>query len=133
MRFLTLLLLFTLPLQTVSADSWPEMAEEIVVHIDRSTEFYQAGELKKAAQEVVKAYFGIFEDKKMEAAIRVTVGSKHAWLVERLFGKLRKAIKGEAGLEAVMEAAEKIREAVRRDALVLVEKEIPLEVFQPNQ
>lgn len=133
MRILTLLLLLTLPAQALFADSWPEMAEEIVVHIERSTELYQEGNHKSAAQEVVKAYFGVFEDKKMEAAIRITLGSKHAWLVERLFGKLRKAIKGDTGLGAVQEAAREIILAVRRDALVLVKKNIPLEVYQPNQ
>lgn len=115
------------------AGGWTDMAEEIVVRIDEAESLYLAGDSRGAGRAVVQAYFGVFEDKKMEAAIRTTLGSKHAWKVERLFGKMRKLIKKGATAEELNGAAVKVREAVRRDSLVLDEKEIPLAVFDPTK
>lgn len=115
------------------AGGWADMAEEVVVRIDEAESLYLSGDAKGAGRSVVEAYFGIFEDKKMEAAIRTTLGSKHAWKVERLFGKMRKLIKKGASAEELKAAAVKVREAVRRDSLVLDEKEIPLAVFDPTK
>ncbi len=116
-----------------SAGGWIDMAEEVVVRIDDAESLYLSGDSKEAGRAVVQAYFGIFEDKKMEAAIRTTLGSKHAWKVERLFGKMRKLIKRDASVEELKAAAARVREAVRRDSLVLEEKDIPLAVFDPTR
>ena len=130
---LLIILMLLYSTSSFANNAWQKMAEDIVTQIDQAVSFYVAGNLKSAAQAVVKAYFGIFEDRKMEAAIRVTLGSKHAYLVERLFGKLRKAIKKDKGSDVVRRTAQEIRDAVRKDAKILDKKNISLNVFQPNQ
>ncbi|MBT7498650.1 MAG: hypothetical protein HN639_03755 [Candidatus Thioglobus sp.] len=129
-----LIFLSFLMIQTgAMAESWTSMANDIVMQINSAEKLYIEGKSKEANREIIKAYFGTFEDKKMEAAVRVTIGSKHAWKVERLFGKMRKLIKKSASKEDVGAIANKIRHAVVRDAKVLEEKKIPLEVFNPDK
>jgi len=112
---------------------WPAVAEAVVQHIDAAEQSYLAGDAKQAKRSIVSAYFGIFEERKMEAAMRMELGAKHTYQVERRFGDLRKAIqKGLDGAE-VSAIAESIRLAMRRDAEKLQRAGIPLEVFKVNQ
>ena len=133
MRKMLILLSFLMIQTGAMAESWTSMADDIVVKIDSAQQLYAQGKAKEANREIIKAYFGTFEDKKMEAAVRVTIGSKHAWKVERLFGKMRKLIKKSASQEEVGVIADKIRHAIVRDAKVLKDKNIPLNVFNPNK
>jgi hypothetical protein len=126
------LLACILPLQAADKN-WAPIAEQIIVFIDEAENHYQEGNLKKAKQSIVKAYFGVFEDRKMEAAMRMELGSKHTYLVEKLFGTLRKAMTKGAPETETAAIAESIRVAMRRDAQKLDQAGIPLEVFRVNQ
>ena len=112
---------------------WQPLAEKIVDFIDKAEVRYQEGDAKAAQRAVVEAYFGVFEDRKMEAAMRTTIGAKHTYLVEKQFGSMRKAIKNRESPDIVNEIAEGIRQAMRRDAKVLDEADIPTGVFRVNQ
>ena len=112
---------------------WQPLAEKIVGFIDEAEVRYQEGDAKAAQRAVVEAYFGVFEDRKMEAAMRTTIGAKHTYLVEKQFGSMRKAIKNRESPDIVNEIAEGIRQAMRRDAKVLDEADIPTGVFRVNQ
>ena len=112
---------------------WRPLAEEIVQIIDEAETSYKAGNAEAARRGVVKAYFGVFESRKMEAAMRITLGAKHTYLVEKRFGELRKAIKNGESADAISAIAEGIRVAVRRDAKVLDEAGVPAEVFEVKQ
>lgn len=112
---------------------WRPLAEEIVRIIDEAETHYGAGNAKAARRAVVEAYFGVFESRKMEAAMRTTIGAKHTYLVEKRFGALRKAIKNGESTDKIKDIAEGIRLAVRRDAKVLDEAGVPAEVFKVNQ
>lgn len=109
---------------------WQPVAEEIVAIIDKAESQYQAGDVDAARRAVVEAYFGVFESRKMEAAMRITIGAQHTYMVEKLFGDMRKAIKNGESADAVHDIAENIRQAVRRDAVVLDEAGVPAEVFE---
>ena len=112
---------------------WSGVAEEVVRHIDMAEQSYLAGDVKQAKRSVVSAYFGVFEERKMEAAMRMELGARHTYQVERQFGDLRKTIqKGLDGAE-VSAIADSIRLAMRRDAALLDQAGIPLEVFRVNQ
>jgi hypothetical protein len=113
--------------------SWLTVAEAVVKHIDEAEAAYAKGDSTEAKRAVVSAYFGVFEDRKMEAAMRMELGAKHTYLVEKNFGKFRKAIQQNAGAEQVALIAEEIRLAMRRDALLLDQAGIPLTVFKVNQ
>ena len=112
------------------AASWSQVAGEIVAHIDNAESLYREGKPAEAGQAVTQAYFGVFEDKKMEAAMRIELGAKHTYQVEKQFGALRKAIRREAGRETIQQLAQGIRESVVNDARTLDQANIPMEVFE---
>jgi hypothetical protein len=112
------------------AASWSQVAGEIVANIDNAESLYQEGKPTEAGQAVIQAYFGVFEDKKMEAAMRIELGAKHTYQVEKQFGTLRKAIRREADRETIQQLAQGIRESVVRDARALDQANIPMEVFE---
>ncbi|MCW8891284.1 MAG: hypothetical protein OQL20_11560 [Sedimenticola sp.] len=133
-RVALLLVMVMLSLGALAAEAnWQAVAEEVIVHINQAEKAYLAGEQKQAKREVVSAYFGVFEDRKMEAAMRMELGAKHTYLVEKQFGTLRKAIQKDAGADEIAQIAEAIRVAMRRDARLLDQAGIPLEVFKVNQ
>lgn len=117
---------------TADQDHWQKTAEEIVVLMDRTVEEYKAGDADKAKRTVIEAYFGVFEDRKMEAAMRMEIGAKHTYKVEKLYGNLRKLIKQGRPLGEIQTLCEEIKTAMRRDAIVLDKAGIPPEVFKVN-
>jgi hypothetical protein len=129
-----ILFLGLLPMATLAAEAnWVAVAEAVITHIDAAEKAYLAGEQKQAKRAVVRAYFGVFEDRKMEAAMRMELGAKHTYRVEKEFGALRKAIQKDVGSAEVARIAEGIRVAMRRDALLIDRAGIPMEVFRVNQ
>jgi len=131
-RPLLFLLLFSIA-GVASADNWMAVAEAVIEQVDASEQAYRAGDVRGARQTVVGAYFGVFEERKMEAAMRMQLGAKHTYQVERLFGALRKAVKQPDAGGRVAEVASQIRQAMRRDAALLDEAGIPLTVYRVNQ
>ncbi|OUR82913.1 hypothetical protein A9Q82_05495 [Cycloclasticus sp. 46_120_T64] len=121
-----------LPLQA-NDKVWAPVAEQIILHIESAESHYQAGDLLTAKQFIIKAYFGVFEDRKMEAAMRQELGSKHTYQVERLFGNLRKAMTRGADAAEVTAIVESIRTEMRDGAIKLDQAGIPLNVFRVNQ
>jgi len=124
--------LTVLPLQA-NDKVWAPVAEQIILHIESAESHYQAGHLLTAKQFIIKAYFGVFEDRKMEAAMRQELGSKHTYQVERLFGNLRKAMTRGADATEVTAIVESIRTEMRDGATKLDQAGIPLNVFRVNQ
>lgn len=115
-----------------AAASWSQVAEEIVAHIGEAESLYQDGRTTEAGRAVVAAYFGVFEDSKMEAAMRIELGARHTYQVEQQFGDLRKAIRQQAGVQTIRTLGQGIREAVVRDAQALDKANIPMHVFEVN-
>ena len=52
---------------------------------------YKSGNTERAKELVQEAYFGHFEN--LEAGIRINLGQKKTYLMEKQFGDIRKAIK----------------------------------------
>jgi hypothetical protein len=113
--------------------AWSQVAGEIAAHISLAESLYQEGKPKEAGHAVTQAYFGVFEDRKMEAAMRIELGAEHTYQVEQQFGALRKAIRTQADKQTVQGLAQGIRESVTRDARALDQANIPMEVFEVNQ
>ncbi len=126
-------LLAGLPVRAADVPVWQPLAIQIARITDDVETKYAAGDAKAARRLVIEAYFGIFEDRKMEAAMRMTLGAKHTYKVEKLFGNLRKAIKKGEDNATIKALAQSIRDAVMRDALALDAADIPAEVFKVNQ
>ena len=62
--------------------------------------------------------------------MRIELGAKHTYEVEQQFGALRKAIRRQGDEQMVQELAQGIRESVARDAKVLDQAKIPMQVFE---
>lgn len=127
-------LLYFSSLQAAENDGyWSSVAERIGNHISQAEKHYQQGDAKAARRSVVQAYFGEFEDTKMEAAMRMEMSAKHTWRVEKKFGAMRKAIKKGASQDEIGAIAADIRQAISRDAKLLDKAGITPEVFKVNQ
>jgi hypothetical protein len=111
---------------------WSQVAREIVARIAAAESLYQDGKPTEAGHAVIEAYFGIFEDRKMEAAMRTQLGATHTYQVEQQFGALRTAIRQQADKQRVQELARKIRDSVLRDARTLDQARVPMQVFEVN-
>ncbi|KAA1175957.1 hypothetical protein FWJ25_02160 [Marinobacter salinexigens] len=114
-------------------DDWRPVAEQVISELDVALSSYQAGHAQEARRSVIQAYFGPFEGEKMEAAIRSQFGIEPAFLVERQFGALRKAIKQGAEQSDVIQLTEGLKQALREQAGKLNEAGVSRNVFEVNQ
>ncbi|MDC9720554.1 MAG: hypothetical protein PSN46_07505 [Gammaproteobacteria bacterium] len=94
---------------------------------------YQLGDIKAAQNSIIKGYFGVFEGKKMEAAMRMEIGAKHTYGVERMFGQLRKLTKKEDSAAEIARMITAMTQVLVDDASILDKAGIPPEVFRVNQ
>ncbi|BAO43756.1 hypothetical protein [Thiolapillus brandeum] len=130
---LLILLLASFLVHAENSGYWQQVASRINASISEAEAQYAAGDARAARAAVVNAYFSQFEDSKMEAAMRMELGSKHTWQVEKSFGRLRKAIKKGAPKKEVTAIAEEIRTAIGSDAKKLDAAGISAQVFEVNQ
>ncbi len=115
------------------SEGWQPVADLVIGKLDAALAHYQAGDKQAARRDIVQAYFGPFEAEKMEAAIRSQLGIEPAFILERQFGDLRKAIRGGQPVAAVEQGVAELRQALREHASLLNEAGVPLSVFQVNQ
>jgi hypothetical protein len=65
-------------------DHWQQIAKRIDTQMTQALSHYRQGNVDAARGAVVKAYFSEFEDSKMEAAMRMELGAKATWEVEKM-------------------------------------------------
>ena len=106
------------PAQAAGKGYWSGVAEEVCTAITQAETFAKAGKTPEAKEAVITAYFGIFEEKKMEISERANLGSDHTSDIEDLFNGLRKAV-AKPGTGNVADLAEKLRQALRTDGKAL--------------
>lgn len=95
-KFLKFMLIMVLPIWLVAKnDDYEQVAAQIKESLQKVITEYRAGNVEQAVSDTQNAYFGLFED--VEAGIRINLGQKKAYSMEKQFGEIRKAIKsGEA-------------------------------------
>ena len=95
-KFLKFMLIMLLPIWLVAKnDDYEQVAAQIKESLQKVITEYRAGNIEQAVSDTQNAYFGLFED--VEAGIRINLGQKKAYSMEKQFGEIRKAIKaGEA-------------------------------------
>ncbi|WP_069633116.1 FTR1 family iron permease [Campylobacter pinnipediorum] len=86
-----LFLLFAPLILTAKSDDFAKTTQDIKDALNVVIKEYEAGNVDKAKTDVQNAYFGLFED--IEGAIRINLSAKKAYLMEKQFGDIRKAIK----------------------------------------
>lgn len=135
-RFVLLFVIGFVVLEMPAAASgqyWLEVSTEIGKSLQLALDRYRDGDKKAAKREVTKAYFSVFEGKKMEAAMRMEQGAKYTYRVERQFGALRKAINREASHAEFQQGIETLIDRLQQDAAQLDRAGIPPEVFQTGR
>ncbi|WP_149710521.1 FTR1 family protein [Campylobacter concisus] len=95
-KFFKFMLIMLLPIWLVAKnDDYAQVAAQIKESLQKVITEYRAGNVEQAVSDTQNAYFGLFED--VEAGIRINLGQKKAYSMEKQFGEIRKAIKaGEA-------------------------------------
>ncbi|QPH85799.1 FTR1 family iron permease [Campylobacter concisus] len=95
-KFLKFILIMLLPIWLIAKnEDYEQVAAQIKESLQKVITEYRAGNVEQAVSDTQNAYFGLFED--VEAGIRINLGQKKAYSMEKQFGEIRKAIKaGEA-------------------------------------
>ena len=111
-----------------AAFSWTSVAEETITALDEAAHHQAEGDVTQCKRAITRAYFGVFEEQKMEAAMRKMLGESHAFLVERQFTKLRRSA-ATATPDAFGAAVATLAAQLREDALQLDALGVPQEVY----
>lgn len=98
MKITNIFLLFLFPLWLFGADYNAENSA-IKDKFFQSLNEYKSGNTERAKELVQEAYFGHFEN--LEAGIRINLGQKKTYLMEKQFGNIRKAIKSGKDIDTV--------------------------------
>ena len=80
-------------------DDYTKEAKEIQKKFIEVIELYKNGKNTEAVQLTQEAYFGHFEF--LEAGIRINLGQKKSYAMEKQFGDIRKAIKNQKPIEEI--------------------------------
>lgn len=133
LRQILLVGLLALWSSTAAAESyWQGVAKDVAASVAVVVERARAGDAKAARQALTEAYFGHYEDRKMEAAVRKEIGGQRARDVEALFGDMRKAIQ-RGDTAAVEGIAAQLDAALAADGKALDAAGVPAEVFAVNK
>lgn len=109
---------------------WGPVAGEVIARLEQVAATYGAGDVEGARRAVIEAYFGVFESRKLEAAMRKQLGARHTYAVEQRFGQLRKDINAGVEVARVQAAVADLGAALRRDAATLDEAGVPAAVYE---
>lgn len=107
---------------------WAGVAEEVIGELARAEAAVRAGQPDQARQAVLTAYFGLFEDRKLEAAMRKELGQRHTVEVEEQFNALRKGA-GAANTAAFGATVTALSAILRQDAAALDAAGVPEQVY----
>ncbi len=133
-RLITLAVVAALSLGTAQAADghWQGVATTVAGAIDGVVAHFEAGDDKSARAALTEAYFGRFEDSKMEAAVRKEIGKDRAVEVEGMFSDIRKAMKAGDGAE-VRRIASQLKAALKTDGQALDAAKVSADVYEVNQ
>jgi len=109
---------------------WSGVAEETVGRLESALAAYRAGQPNEAKQAVIDAYFGSFEDRKFEAALRKEIGQQHITEVEGGFNAIRKGIGSGAPPDELAGIVARLAETLRADAKLLEARGVPEQVYE---
>lgn len=103
-----------------SSFPWPDVTHEISRLLNDAQSAYAAKDPERAKDLLSEAYFGAFEERGMEIAIRQQISAHHARELEKMFSKIRQAIGGAEPPERLRQEIAALIEALDHDARELV-------------
>lgn len=125
--------LWLTPASALAASThWQAQADRVAQAVTHAEQVFAKGDVAGGKRAVTEAYFHVFEDTKLESAIRRFVSAKRAAEIERHFATIRKAM-GAGNAGEVTSVAQQLREAVDAEAKALDAAEIAPGVFEVNQ
>lgn len=95
-----------------AANSWKKVAEEIDLILEEAVTFYADGDIEAGKDKVNNAYFGPYEGKQMENAVRLKISGKDNAEIEFLFRNIKKLMTNGASVEEVNTAKRETAEKV---------------------
>lgn len=137
-RFLLALALIAAPLLTApmtaqaAGGHWQTKAEDVGKAVTAAETTFLKGDVDGAKRAVTEAYFGHFEETKLEGAMRKHIGAKRAAEVEKMFATLRKAMAANDAAQ-VKAVAQGLRDAMNTDAKILDDAKVSPDVYEVNQ
>ena len=108
--------------------SWTAVAEETIAALNEASSHHAEGDIARSKRAITRAYFGVFEEQKMEAALRKMLGESHTFMVERQFSTLRRNV-ATATPEEFSRTVATLAEQLRADAQQLDTLGVPREVY----
>ncbi len=108
---------------------WSGVAEETIGRLETAVAAYRAGKGDDAREAVIAAYFGSFEDRKFEAALRKEIGQQHVTEVEGRFNAVRKGVIGHGAADEIAATVAELAKILREDAKVLEARGVPEAVY----
>lgn len=111
--------------ERLKEDSWLKVVWEIQEKLDGVKISYKEGKLEEAKSHITDAYFGVFEEKRMEEVIRINISAKKAYELERLFGNIKKGIAKNLPLKDVSRIIEELITQLKDIAMELDKLKIP--------
>ena len=115
-----------------AAGPWSDLAGEIDTQLHQALDLYRQGQAKAARSAVTRAYFGLFEDRRMEAAMRTQLGARYTYKVEKRFSRLRRIIRAGLPPQQLEEEIRALSRILTQDGEHLDAAGIPAAVFQPQ-
>lgn len=112
--------------------SWLDIAGEVATALERAAAAGAGGQPARALELVSEAYFDVFEERGMEAAIRRYVSVRRARQIERMFGGLRRAISSGADAAEVGRQVATLREALATEARELQRQGVTQDDLRPE-
>ncbi len=117
---LFLALLTTTATAGALASDWPDTVRQVSGLLNDGAEAYEARNVERAKELVSEAYFGAFEERGMEIAIRQQISARRAGELERMFSEIRQAMGRGERIDRVRERIAALRRALDRDAQELL-------------
>jgi hypothetical protein len=113
---------------STEAGYWRGVAAEVSAVFDDMIEAVRRGDDKAAKRSQTRAYFGVFEERKMEAAIRKTFGQARAYEIESGFSQVRRMI-GKGSAEDIQGALDALVGLIKHDAVALDQAGVSKDVY----
>src|SRR3990172_10267714 len=91
---------------------WLDVAREVSGVLDRAVRAYEASDPASAQDLAGEAYFGAFEDRGMEAAIRREISARRSRDLEKMFAEIRQAMGRGEPVPRIRQRIATLREAL---------------------
>lgn len=99
---------------------WPDITRQVSGLLSQAAKAYEAKDPERAKDLISEAYFGAFEERGMEIAIRQQISARRARELEKMFSEIRQTIGRGEPVGRVRQGIATLLQALEQDARELV-------------